>query len=359
MEAFIGLSGNGIGVGQGREVGICGRVRRFETDGEKTASWREELRILLDRNTSMDTRGVLLFDMFKQSPEIAEELAGEVCEKSGADGVRPVLNQIVNDILPELPDKAPVIASKVLKDLSELPTTIPKAVEDIREFSQTNSAELPELLRREAMNVMKKTPEGLETPDYSVVLSTEHFEVREYGSYVIAETTMPGKQDYSEAEAVQASANGFNTLAGYIFGGNEEGEKISMTTPVVMDRTDDISTMSFVLPSKYSMDSAPPPNSPKVTVKETATQLFACKEFPGFATEGETKRQLATLKSYIGKEPGISMEDSDRYQLLQYNPPYTLPWLRRNEVMIPVIMNAEVKAEEAEEAEEAVAPESE
>lgn len=82
---------------------------------EESANWKEELRVLLDRDTSMDTRGILLFDLLKQSPEIAEDLYKEAKENSGLEGISPVVNQVVTDILPEIQREGPALASKVTR----------------------------------------------------------------------------------------------------------------------------------------------------------------------------------------------------------------------------------------------------
>merc|ERR1712146_278009 len=124
---------------------------------------------------------------------------------------------------------------------------------------------------------------------------------------------------------------GFNNLAGYILEGkNSEEEKMSMTTPVIMDRD----TMSFVIPSGRSADEAPCPSNTDITVTDVPKQIVAVREFTGLVTEKESAKQRAALEDALVRDNFDF--DNLSFKTLQYNPPYTLPWVRRNEVLLVV-----------------------
>jgi len=96
--------------------------------------------------------------------------------------------------------------------------------------------------------------------------------------------------------------------------------------------------MSFVLPKQYSAASAPAPTDEQVRLEQMPLQTLAVVEFTGFATDGEVARQKAALLSQLEADGVQIVVDStgDAFSVFQYNPPYTLPWLRRNELAIPV-----------------------
>ena len=102
-----------------------------------------------------------------------------------------------------------------------------------------------------------------EEQKYTVLHKEKDLEIRFYPSATLATVSMNAKT-YKEL-----SGPGFRKLAGYIFGGNEAGKKIAMTTPVHMDVNDSLSSMSFVMPSSYSEENLPRPNDPDVLIKKT------------------------------------------------------------------------------------------
>ena len=152
-------------------------------------------------------------------------------------------------------------------------------------------------MRREAKNILKSTPEGLETPSYEVLKKTSQYEIRTYAPYSVAQTQLSQSADQSMMSVVSVAA-GFNTLANYIFGNNYDAnsstgqEKLSMTTPVIIGG----GAMEFVLPSGKSAANAPTPSDPAVIIKDLPKETVAVLEFPGIATDGETLRQRAVLE---------------------------------------------------------------
>jgi len=145
------------------------------------------------------------------------------------------------------------------------------------------------------------------------------------------------------------SGNGFNTLASYLFGNNKEEKALSMTTPVSITNNGE---MRFYL---YNDDESTPSTSTEdfpspleteekeVNVKEISSCTLAVARFTGFVTDGEVSRQKEALLNALkddGLEFDVGDDDSSSipHVILQYNPPYTLPVIRRNEIAIPINM---------------------
>ena len=165
-----------------------------------------------------------------------------------------------------------------------------------------------------------------EEQKYSLVRKYKDFEIRFYPSATIA-TINSNAKTYRDL-----SGPGFQKLAGYIFGGNEDNTKISMTTPVQMDINDSVSTMSFVMPSAYTKGSLPKPNDPDVQIKNTADEYVAVIRFGGYATDKDLKFYSEKLQNLL-KENGIA--SFGNYRFLGYNPPFQFIG-RRNEIIVAV-----------------------
>lgn len=103
--------------------------------------------------------------------------------------------------------------------------------------------------------------------------------------------------------------------------------------------------MEFVLPSKLSATSAPLPSAAEIFLKDVPSEMVATLEFTGFATDGEIARQRALLEDALLTD-GV-MFDNLSFKVLQYNPPYTLPWHRRNEVALKVYMESPLATSDA------------
>jgi hypothetical protein len=178
---------------------------------------------------------------------------------------------------------------------------------------------------------------GIETPAYRVVDKHDGYEVREYAPQVRAEVTLEG-------EYRSTLNDGFRQLAGYIFGDNtgnasismtapvlaEKSEKIAMTAPVLSEKsTDQSRTIGFVMPKKYTLESLPKPNNPKVTLREVPAKRFAVLKFSGYANEKRAAKKTAQLLDAL-KRDGVKTVAEP--VLAQYNPPWTPPFMRRNEI---------------------------
>ncbi len=165
-----------------------------------------------------------------------------------------------------------------------------------------------------------------EEQNYSIILEEQNFEIRFYPSATMATISSDAKT-YKEL-----SGSGFRKLAGYIFGGNEDGTQIAMTSPVHMNVNDTLSTMSFVMPSSYTMDNLPKPNDSRVLLSTTDEEYVAVIRFGGFASDQDLKNYSGKLKTILN-EKGITSIGNPRY--LGYNPPYQLVG-RRNEIIVSI-----------------------
>lgn len=181
---------------------------------------------------------------------------------------------------------------------------------------------------------------NVEKPDYEVIQSKQNVEIRRYDPMIIAEVEVEGNRE-------EAIRKGFRLLADYIFGNNttkknismtapveqKENQKISMTTPVQQQLTDKSWRISFVMPSKFSMDSLPVPNNNLVQLKEVLEKKFVVIEFSGTNSNANVNEHENQLMSYIEANK-IKTIGSPKYAF--YDAPWTLPILRRNEVMIEI-----------------------
>lgn len=161
---------------------------------------------------------------------------------------------------------------------------------------------------------------------YSIIHKYKDFEIRFYPSATIA-TINSSAKTYKDL-----AGPGFRKLAGYIFGGNEDNTKISMTSPVHIDVNDSVSTMSFVMPSAYTKENLPKPNDPNVQIKNTADEYVAVIRFGGYASDKDLKFYSEKLQNLL-KENGIS--SFGNYRFLGYNPPFQFIG-RRNEIIVTV-----------------------
>ena len=171
-----------------------------------------------------------------------------------------------------------------------------------------------------------KADSDVEHARYSVVTSVGEIEIRDYAAQIIAETTVSGERS-------SAIREGFRRLAGYIFGANQPGEKIAMTAPVGQMSAGEKWRVTFTMPSSYSMKTLPKPNDQSVELIELPPQRFAAIRFSGLVDEGDLAQNQAKLMRYLEQQK-IKPIGAPRYAF--YDPPWTLPFNRRNEVLIEI-----------------------
>jgi len=352
-----------------------GVVRAADGDDARPAlSWQEELEKLLSPVTKNADRSVLLRDLISKGPEIVQEVSSaaasgdlaslvppESTSRRVVEDIQAVQQQVVEDILPAAANEAALWADP--KKLSE---TLQRAAADVPTLATTaqNAATAliadPEkamnLAQQEARNTVSRTPEDLEQPPYTVLADREAYEVRRYDSYSQAATTVPA----GAALGLEYTLRGVNILAAFFLGGNADGAVLATTVPLRTDVPEEFgdaaAQLSFMLPDRLSLITAPAPTDTAVTLRQAEAQTLATLEFTGLATDGEVRRRLLALRQALAAD-GVKMP-SCSYALFQYNPPYTLPWLRRNEVAVPVSFEDDTAAalEAAEVATEDAAP---
>jgi hypothetical protein len=167
-------------------------------------------------------------------------------------------------------------------------------------------------------------------PPYTLVKSEPPFEVRDYDALTVAETHIEGDFDI-------AGSLGFRRVAGYIFGKNQnakgESEKIAMTAPVTMEAQNQQWRLHFVMPQGMTVVNLPKPVDAGVQLREVPAQRMAAVRFSGLTTAASIERQTQLLKDWLGRN---NLAFDERPQLARYNDPFTLPWNRRNEILIPL-----------------------
>lgn len=181
-----------------------------------------------------------------------------------------------------------------------------------------------------------------EQPDYTVLYEDGNVEYRQYQSYLVSETVIESVNDYEDA-----GNEGFRRLFKYITGSNQGQAKISMTAPVQQAPSEKIAMtvpvqqgesadgwrVSFMLPTEFTLETAPVPTDSRVYIREVPGRLMAVLQFSGRWTEKNyTSRQTELLASVNA----ASVTPVGEMQRAAYNAPFTLPFMRRNEVMIPV-----------------------
>jgi len=184
---------------------------------------------------------------------------------------------------------------------------------------------------------------AIEEPMYTIKEQERNLEIRDYPALVAAEVTVCG-------ERFAAATSGFRLLAAYIFGGNQRRQQINMTAPVIQSQaTEELIPMTapviqtapgenqwmirFMMPSLYSLDTLPTPDDQRVHLITLPPTRFAVIRFPGLAKERDIKNKTSELYAFIAFH---HLSCSGSPTLARYNPPWTLWFMRRNEIMIPL-----------------------
>jgi SOUL heme-binding protein len=186
-----------------------------------------------------------------------------------------------------------------------------------------------------------------EEPRFAVIDSTDAYEIRAYEAHLVAEVAVEG-----EYEAAGSAA--FRILAAYIFGNNADSLTMAMTVPVSITPVHDRAQLSvvtvdksevgngryiyrFVIERQYTAATLPPPKDQRITIREIEARTMAVRRYSGRATEGNHRRNLATLQAALDRD-GRRVRGEPEFAV--YNGPFTLPFLRRNEVVLDLIPNA-------------------
>lgn len=170
---------------------------------------------------------------------------------------------------------------------------------------------------------------AIEEPRYTVLVSDPPFEVRRYAAFTVAQTQIGGDFD-------AASRQGFRRIAGYIFGDNLQTElgaqrKISMTAPVTVVPEDQGWRMHFVMPSAESLQTLPRPLNPHIQLRPVPEHEVVAVRFSGFTTQSSIQEHTDQLRRWAQSR---NLKLSPTAQVARYDDPFTLPWNRRNEILI-------------------------
>ena len=180
----------------------------------------------------------------------------------------------------------------------------------------------------------------VEQPSYTVLKSEGNITVRQYGPLILAEVEISGPRK-------EAISEGFKILADYIFGNNtlqekmestgpftnQLSKKIAMTAPVTQERSMDGWKVRFVMPNKYTIQTLPRPNSNKIHLISVPSKQYAAIAFSGLATDSSIQEHTEELAAYLVRQ---KLTSTGGVILAFYNPPWTLPLLRRNEILIEI-----------------------
>ncbi len=197
-----------------------------------------------------------------------------------------------------------------------------------------------------------------EEPSHEVVEKDGNIEIRRYEPYVVAEITVAGSFD-------RATQSSFRPLFSYITGSNRSRENMDMTTPVLVEPSGQAGseklamtvpvlvepratgesvdgqrlageeieawTMAFVLPAGYTAETAPLPTNSSVTIREVEGREVASIRFSGRLSNKNAETQRATLEDWLQVH---GLEHQGDWRIATYDPPFTIPWFRRNEVLV-------------------------
>jgi effector-binding domain-containing protein len=182
---------------------------------------------------------------------------------------------------------------------------------------------------------------AIEEAKYNVLKKDDRFEIRDYEPQILAEIIV-------ESDMEQAGNKAFNRLFRYISGESRlrdkikmtapvsqepRGEKIKMTAPVSLKPVQGKWAVSFMMPSSYTLETLPVPEDHGIILRQVPARRMAAVRYSGFWSEKNYLRYKNELEAWIHKE-GLTILGEPIWA--RYNPPYTLWFLRRNEILIPV-----------------------
>jgi len=181
-------------------------------------------------------------------------------------------------------------------------------------------------------------------PEFKLTLKEDKFEIREYAPKIVAQVEVFGDFD-------DASSKGFKILADYIFGNNTSTDansrikmtapvemeplpqKINMTKPVLTEGRDNYWIVSFIMPNEFTLATLPKPNNKSIKILSLPKEKYAVIVFSGLVIESSYLEKEKLLNQFIKEK---KLKPSGEIKIARYNPPWTLPFFRRNELMIKI-----------------------
>lgn len=183
-----------------------------------------------------------------------------------------------------------------------------------------------------------------EEPEFTVLFQEGNIEIREYEPRIIAHVKTIGDFD-------DASSKGFKMLADFIFGNNNinntskkismtapvsaslSSKKISMTAPVIAENNNNEWSIAFVMPKEFTLETLPIPNNQNIRITALPKEKFAVIVFSGLVRESSYDKKVDSLNEFIKEK---KLTPLSTIQIARYNPPWTLPFFRRNELLIKI-----------------------
>jgi hypothetical protein len=196
----------------------------------------------------------------------------------------------------------------------------------------------------------------VQEPSYQLVNRQDNIEIRDYAPMIVAQVTVTGERQ-------PAISQGFRLIADYIFGNNQPAQKVAMTAPVIQQAASEPADkkgakiamtapviqqaegtsgqgnsgnswhVRFVMPADYTLDTLPKPNNDAVKLLPVAGRRVAVIRFAGSASDDNMTQHTTALNGFIAARQ-LQTLSTPTYAF--YNPPWTIPPLRRNEVMVEV-----------------------
>jgi hypothetical protein len=183
---------------------------------------------------------------------------------------------------------------------------------------------------------------AIEEPSFEPVRKADGYDVRRYPGYCVAEVEVPGPPG-------QAGNAGFRILAKYIFGGNRTEQSIAMTAPVVQAPSQQIAmtapvlqqpgeaadryVVQFTMPARYTLATLPQPNDSRVRLREVTNRLVAVRRYGGGWSIARYEQELYALRRALERDGLVVVGEP---QWARYNSPFSLPFVRRNEIWIEI-----------------------
>ena len=199
------------------------------------------------------------------------------------------------------------------------------------------------LLLTALLLTMSPPAHAIDEPTYTVVQKTDVFELRQYSPYLVAEVVVPGP-------ASEAGSQGFSLLGGYIFGKNKGERKLEMTAPVTqmpipaqppvkLEMTAPVTQaatpggflVQFVMPKGYTLATLPEPLDARVKLREVPGSRVAVIRFSGSWSQSTFEENLQTLRQAVA---AAGLATTGEPVSSRYNSPFSLPFLRRNEIWL-------------------------
>jgi hypothetical protein len=184
---------------------------------------------------------------------------------------------------------------------------------------------------------------AIDEPPFTVVQTTDVFEVRQYAPYLVAEVLVPGPVN-------EAGSQGFSLLGGYIFGKNKGERKLEMTAPVTQQAAPPVKLemtapvtqaaapggflVQFVMPKGYTLATLPEPLDARVKLREVPAGRVAVIRFSGSWSQNTYEEHLQTLRNALA---AAGMTTVGEPVSSRYNSPFSLPFLRRNEIWLNLV----------------------